>query len=107
MKVITAKKILPDVTSGLVDDPNIYVDDVETTFEVLAVVKSTAYDGTFVLHHLRYTDNRGPAVVGPGLVDFEPGSGRRYLMFLDQEADGRYVAVSGLLESASAIIRID
>ncbi len=105
-KVVIAKRVLPNVTSGYVDDEQVYVDDVETTFQILSVVKGDAANGTVILHHLRYTNHRGPVMAGPGLVDFEPGSGKRYLMFLKQEPNGRWVAVSGLLESSSAIFLI-
>jgi hypothetical protein len=32
---------------------------------------------------------------GPGFVSFEPMDRKIYLLFLQQEADGRYEAVSG------------
>jgi hypothetical protein len=106
-KVVIAKRVLPNVKSGYVDDDHVYVDDVETTFQVLAVVKGDADNHMVILQHLRYTDHRGPVMAGPGLVDFEPGGGKRYLMFLKQEPNGRWVAVSGLLESSSAIFLIN
>jgi hypothetical protein len=32
---------------------------------------------------------------GPGLISFEPNSHKQYLMFLQRDTDGRYVAVTG------------
>jgi hypothetical protein len=105
-KVMTAKRILPNITSGLAD-PNIYVDDVATTFEVIAVVKGVADGGRVVLHHLRYTNGRTPAIAGPGLADFELGSGKRYRMFLKRESNGYYICVSGLLDPWPAIVGVN
>ena len=85
-------------------DPKAYVDDVVTTFETLAVVKGAVRDRLVALHHQRF--NPPLMTAGPLDINFEPGSGRRYLMFLKQESDGRSVAVSGLLNYADAIAAI-
>ena len=76
-KVVIAKGVLPEATSGRVDDEHVYVDDVETTLQVLSVVKGDAANHIVMLHHQRSTNHRGPIMAGPGLVDFEPGSGKR------------------------------
>ena len=77
---------------------------VETQFDVLAVLRGDRDAKTFVLHHykeqpLPERSSDGRIIVysggGPGLVSFEPKDRKIYLLFLQQEPDGRYVAVSG------------
>jgi hypothetical protein len=73
---------------------------VETTFEVATVLKgelrnAPAGKKTLVFHHLRLRKNDQPIPNGPGLVEFEPGSRKQYLMFLRREKDGRYEALTG------------
>ncbi len=78
---------------------------VETTFEVQAVLKGQPDVKTFILHHY----DRGNAVdrlrMGgdPRFVYFEVKDKKRYLMFLKQEADGRYAAISGQYDPQDAI----
>jgi hypothetical protein len=80
---------------------------VETTFDVLAVVRGDRNTKTFVLPHYklpppqaRSSDRRITVDMGggPGLVSFEPKDRKIYLLFLEREADGRYVAVSGQID---------
>jgi hypothetical protein len=68
---------------------------IETSFEVLTVLKGDRSVRTFVLHHYALADTKKIMMSGPGLVSFEPKDRKIYLIFLQQEADGRYVAVSG------------
>lgn len=75
---------------------------VETSFEVLTVLKGEPSTKTLVLHHFtpakpELMDN------SPMLVSFEPKDKKRYLMFLQKEADGRYVAVCGQTDPAYSI----
>jgi hypothetical protein len=105
--VISARAPLQNATSGLAADPNVYVDDVETTFNVMTHIKGRDDVLTVVLHHSRYTDNRGPMMAGPQPVELSAGSGKRYLMFLERDSDNRWKAVSGLLDSSEAIFAID
>ena len=55
-----------------------------------------------MLHHFALADPK-PVISGPQLVSFEPKDQKRYLMFLQSEADGRYVAVSGQTDPVDAI----
>ena len=59
---------------------------------------------TMVLHH--FTLVKPSAARGPDLVSFEPKDKKRFLMFLQKEADGRYVAVSGQTDPQDAIMEI-
>jgi hypothetical protein len=68
---------------------------VETSFQVLTVLKGERSVRTFILHHYALADSKAIMFSGPGLVAFEPKDRKCYLIFLEQEADGRYVAVSG------------
>jgi hypothetical protein len=45
---------------------------VETTFEILSVLKGDAKTTKVVFHHLRYTERSEPRDNGPSLVVFEP-----------------------------------
>ncbi|MFI5247381.1 MAG: hypothetical protein ACHQWV_02370 [Nitrospirales bacterium] len=79
---------------------------IETTFEVLAVLKGDATPKSLVLHHYRQAEPERPSINGPGLVAFHPKERRRFLMFLKREADGRYCAVSGQTDPYIAIHEI-
>jgi len=78
---------------------------VETSFDVLTVLKGEHGTKTLVLHHFKLAK---PEVTmnGPDLVTFEPKDKKRYLMFLQREADGRYIAVSGQTDPEDAIKEI-
>ena len=102
VKETSERSPLPDIALVKPDSTrsDVIGTGIETTFEVLAVLKGEATLKTFVLHH--YTAE--PAVNGPGLVRFEPKykevqemkfHERKFLMFLKREADGRFCAVSG------------
>jgi hypothetical protein len=78
---------------------------VETSFEVLTVLKGERSTKTLVLHHFRLAKPEA-TINGPGLVSFEPKDKKRFLMFLQKEADGRYVAVSGQTDPQDAIMEI-
>jgi len=77
---------------------------VETTFQVLTVLKGERSTKTLVLHH--FTLVKPPMARGPDLVSFEPKDKKRFLMFLQKEADGRYVAVCGQTDPAYSIREI-
>jgi hypothetical protein len=78
---------------------------VETKFEVQAVLKGEKGEKelkTFIFYHLRHpTPENLPN--GPMLVTFEPKERKRYLMFLKRDGDGRYVPLTGQLDSAVAV----
>jgi hypothetical protein len=78
---------------------------VETSFKVLTVLKGERDIKQLVLHHFALAS--APASRGPSLVSFKPEDKKQFLMFLQKEADGRYVAVSGQTDPDSSIIGID
>jgi hypothetical protein len=75
---------------------------VETTFDVLTVLKGERSTSALVLHHFKLADPK-PMLNGPQLVSFEPKDKKRYLMFLQKEADGRFVVVCGQTDPVHAI----
>src|ERR1039457_6949504 len=90
----------PDGTSGPV-----MVKGVETSFEVLTVLKGDQSVKTLVLHHYAKAKpvQSGDEINPPLLVSFEPKDKKRYLMFLEKEADARYVADTGQTDPEVAI----
>ena len=83
---------------------------VETTFEVLAVLKGKKDTQRIALHHFRR--DRGPEQASgmpraeinpPGLVSFAPKEKRRYLLFLKREEDGRHSALTGQTDPVNAV----
>ncbi len=75
---------------------------VDTTFQILTVLKGECATRSLVLHHYKEA-RKMPSFGPPGLVSFEPKDKKRYLMFLLKEADGRYVAVSGQTDPDDSI----
>jgi hypothetical protein len=71
--------------------------EVETTFNVRAVLKGSGDVKKFVLLHyvLAIDDASKPIVDGPGVLSFEPKDKKSFLMFLKKEEGGRFSAVSG------------
>ena len=67
----------------------------ETTFDVLAILKGKEETKRIVLHHLREQPQPEVSINGPGVVSFEPKGKRRYLLFLRLEPDGRFSALTG------------
>lgn len=94
------------VTSHNGTNENIMGNGVETSFDVLTVLKGEGSTKTFVLHHFKLA-NPGAPPAGPLLVSFELKDKKRFLMFLQREADGRYVAVSGQTDPMLSIIGIE
>jgi hypothetical protein len=78
---------------------------VETSFKVLTVLKGDRDIKQLVLHH--YSLASAPGGGDPLLVSFKPGGNKQFLMFLQKETDGRYVAVSGQTDPAFSIIGIE
>ena len=73
---------------------------VETTFDVLHVVKGPKAPTRFVLHHYRDATppSSGLSFDGPGTVSFDPTDPKRrrvFLLFLVREKDGRYAPYGG------------
>ncbi|HSY17206.1 MAG TPA: hypothetical protein VK815_02690 [Candidatus Acidoferrales bacterium] len=83
---------LPNIIAGTNE---VIAAGVETSFKVLTVLKGDRNLQTFVLHHYTPIPSKELSLNGPNLVSFEPKDGKTFLLFLQQEADGRYVAVSG------------
>jgi hypothetical protein len=98
---------LPNIVTVRSDGTNepVMGKGVETTFDVLTVLKGECNTNTFVLHHFKLA-RQEIVLNGPGLVSFDPRDKKRYLMFLQREADGRYVAVSGQTDPDDAIKEI-
>lgn len=97
---------LPDVVSVHQDGTksDIIGAGVETSFEILTVLKGDRDAKSLTLHHFAFADPKdGGGRSVPNLVSFEPKDKKRYLLFLKREADGRYVAVSGQTDPAIAI----
>ncbi len=88
----TERAALPGIRAGTNE---IIGTGMETVFEVLTVLKGDRSIRTFVLHHYALAEAKEIITSGPGLVSFEPKDRKTYLIFLQKEADGRYVAVSG------------
>ncbi|HEY5347423.1 MAG TPA: hypothetical protein VIJ72_04460 [Rhizomicrobium sp.] len=92
----------PDPAAGL-----------ETTFQVLTVVKGDPTIKSFVLHHywgLPDPSFKGLSFDGPGIVSFDPDVSDctgEYLIFLVREKDGRYAAYSGQAMPDQSIISQD
>jgi len=90
---------LPGVSQGPDRDPVPAV-GIETTFSILALLKGDEKltGGTFALVHHRekVKDTSGFRSAGPMLIDFKPGDGSAYLMFLKDRGDGRFEAVHAI-----------
>ena len=78
---------------------------VETSFKVMTVLKGGRDIKQLVLHH--YALASAPGVGDPLLVSFKPEGKKQFLMFLQKEADGRYVAVSGQTDPQFSVIGIE
>lgn len=78
---------------------------VETSFKVLTVLKGERNVKQVVLHHFALA--AAPVSRGPLLVSFKPEEKKQFLMFLQKEADGRYVAVSGQTDPVLSIVGIE
>lgn len=77
---------------------------IETTFKVLTVLKGDRNIKQLVLHH--YSLASAPGFGDPMLVSFKPGGNQQFLMFLEKETDGRYVAVSGQTDPQFSVIEL-
>jgi hypothetical protein len=86
------RAVLPGVSGG--EGEPIAAIEVETTFRVSVALRGRVGAGG-ELRLVHFIEAEPPAAIrtaGPFLVDFEPGSGDQYLMFLKREAGGRYQA---------------
>ena len=81
---------------------------IETSFKVLTVLKGDLKTDSFVLHHFALADLKDIKAInaGMGLISFEPRSYKSYLIFLQRESDGRYLAVSGQSDPIFSVKRL-
>jgi hypothetical protein len=75
----------------------------ETTFEVQATLKGTGSLKKILFYHLREATPQTMSANGPSLVSFDPKEKKRYLLFLRQEKDGRYAALTGQTDPAGSV----
>ncbi len=105
---------------------------VESTFQVLAVIKGKVEKKQIVVSHFRYPKAAGrekgngnvsrdsddvelvsfrqtPDIDGPTLLRFKPDPDEplRYLMFLKRRKDGRYECVSGQVDPAVSVNKLE
>lgn len=76
---------------------------IETTFEVLSVLKGNPNLKKLVLYHLRESDPQTLEADPPGLVEFNPKEKKRFLLFLKRDPDGRYSALTGQADPMYAV----
>ena len=79
------------------------VQGLETTFAVLAVLKGEKGNKQVVLHHYQEAEERGIRINGPMLISFRPAEGKKYLLFLKREADGRFASITGQSDPADGV----
>jgi hypothetical protein len=94
------KTTVPNIRRG--NDP-VGAVEMETTFEVSAVLKGKIEKAPLVFSHLR---EEKPEVASRGaaeLVAFDPAEKKTYLLFLKRDDDGRYSAVVGQTDPADAV----
>jgi hypothetical protein len=98
---------LPNITTVYTNGTHEAVmgNGVETSFKVLTVLKGERDIKQLVLHHFALAS--APANRGPSLVSFKPDDNKQFLMFLQKEPDGRYVAVYGQTDPQVSIAGIE
>ena len=94
------KTTVPNVRRGNDEIPAV---DMETTFEVSAVLKGAMEGKRLVMVHLREERPEIASRGGAELVAFDPAARKEYLLYLKREADGRYSAVVGQTDPADAV----
>ncbi len=68
---------------------------IETSFEILSVLKGDQSIKKILFYHLREVEKLEVQINGPGLVTFDPKEKKRFLLFLKRESDGRYSSLTG------------
>jgi hypothetical protein len=76
---------------------------VETSFEVLSVLKGEKSLKKIVLHHLRAEKPKDIPPSGPMPITFKPTEKKRFLLFLKLESDGRYRPLTGQIDPVDGI----
>lgn len=98
---VTGEKMnLPGITRDNKPVPGL---GINTSFEVIAVMKGKQDQKDFVLFHLREAEDQKVWLNGPTLVSFNPKEKKRYLLFLKREKDGRFTSLCGQTDPASAV----
>jgi hypothetical protein len=77
--------------------------EMETTFEISAVLKGKIEQARLVFCHLREVKTEVASRGAAELVAFDPDGKKTYLLFLKRDADGRYSAVVGQTDPADAV----
>jgi len=94
------KTTIPGIRQGNNPVPAV---GMETTFEVLAVLKGDSAGQRIVLYHLREETRPQVSKNGPALASFEPKQKKRYLLFLKHDKDDRYLPSAGQLDPADTM----
>ena len=98
------KTTIPGIQRGTADGVKpIPAVIMETTFQVLAVLKGNKDTGEFVFTHLREENPPEIQINGPGLVNFLPREKKRFLLFLKREPSGKYASLTGQTDPAQGI----
>jgi hypothetical protein len=87
--------------------PQIPVVGVETTFEVLSVLKGSGALKQFVFHHFRRIEKPHRELDSPQLVSFDPNTNESFLLFLKVESEGRYASAAGQVDPAAGIHHLE
>ena len=77
--------------------------EMETTFQVLSVLKGKKGLGELSLSHLREEDPPEVQKNGPGLIAFDPEKKKRFLLFLKQDSSGNYLPLSGQTDPCQSV----
>ena len=89
-----------DERTSILNDTNVI--GVTTEFKTCLILKAAKKMATFGLHHFRYPseNDRIDIADGPNLIQIGPYN-PVFLLFLVQEADGRFAPVTGQIDPAS------
>ena len=79
------------------------VEGLETTFEVIAVLKGDNATKRIVFHHYQEAGKVGIQINGPLLISFRPAEHKKYLLFLKREADGRFASITGQADPGDGV----
>jgi hypothetical protein len=75
---------------------------VETTFKVSEALKGISAN-KIVLHHYREEFDWGSPPNGPGLMNFNPNSTNKYVLYLVKDGADRYAPVAGQVDTDISI----
>jgi hypothetical protein len=98
------KTVFPNLVQADAEGKRIPVPAIgmDTRFKVLGVLKGDEKLKELAVYHLREAKAEN-VPNGPRVASFDLKGQRRYLMFLKREADGRFVAVTGQVDSAIGV----